>query len=382
MQGHRRENTSNSISQLDAFSPMKPIKTEEDGEDESVTPEDTKDAIKGEDADEKIGGNYRHLKTETDSKEELVKKEEKKETIESKVECKRRLLPERNAALKVKKEIEGNFLSPETVCRLLDGVEPFSIPFDEDDDEDLDLNFTVSRPLLRELFGGNSQAAFPNFKSKEKLTSNGFTDHQWMCMTGKYNPHLPSLPGQPGLYFGSRNLNDDLTPNVVWDQGVCRVFAGISSGNWLYVGHYEVEYAARLTSDEWQNLAGEVKKTWIVGVMNKNWGRDKRIRIFLRNRPGANRQFTLNEYLALLGDTHNKYLDSVSEAQVIEAFERGEEALVVWKMRCIGYEKAFQRFIAKPPGTKIPSSKKQKASEQPSTSASPTKRMRTRSSAR
>ncbi|KAF9258937.1 hypothetical protein L218DRAFT_706833 [Marasmius fiardii PR-910] len=135
-----------------------------------------------------------------------------------------------------------------------------------------------------------------------KLTTHGFADHGWMCIKGTYNPNLSSIPGQPGLYFGSRHLNDDLTPNMTWDKGVCRVFAGLDSAKWLYVGHYAVEYAAILTPDEWRGLAAEVKKTWVSGVLKKNWGRDKRIRISLRNRPGANSQITLAEYLPLLAE--------------------------------------------------------------------------------
>ncbi|KAL0580462.1 hypothetical protein V5O48_001532 [Marasmius crinis-equi] len=356
----------------------------------NIKEKDAKDIVK-HDEDAQItqrGSNLQSGIAESVKNEEgipQVKKEEgEDEKIRTKEQAKRFLRQMRNDAMKVKKEAEEGVLDPLTVVNILEGVKPFPIPLDDDDD--LDIHFTVSRPFLSSLFGGSSQSTFPDIateKIEEKLTAFGFAEDQWQCIKPDWNPHMPSVPGRPGLYFGSRSLKDDLTPNTEWDRGICRVFACIDTSKWLYVGQYEIEYVSTLTIDEWKGLPDKAKETWIKGIVKKTWARKHRIRIYLRNRPGTDRQFTLAEYSLKLADTANKYLGVVTEAQVADALDCGEEAIVVWKMRCVDYEKEFQRhIISNSPsstGKKVKGKKREAPEADSSTSA---KRMRTRSSAK
>ncbi|KAF9255096.1 hypothetical protein L218DRAFT_377287 [Marasmius fiardii PR-910] len=272
----------------------------------------------------------------------LVKKEE-----EIGEEYARRILQERprNKDLKVKKKLQDLEVLPLTIAAaLLKDIPNYEV---EIEDPDIDTGLPVSREFLVDLYGGNSQRVFPSLSSDNmrKMTNDRFATHQWACMTSALNPYLPSLPGVSGLVFTTRDLEDDLSPVEYWKMGVCRVFSLLEPKKWLYVGHYEFEYGKTLTPDEWKNLPYEVRKDWIKQICGKNgrW-RDKRIRIFLRNRPGKNRQFGAIEYLGLMASKEDR---KATPEQVNEAFLRGEEAIVAWKMKCVDYEEGFQGKLSR-----------------------------------
>ncbi|KAJ8094597.1 hypothetical protein PM082_010603 [Marasmius tenuissimus] len=329
-----------------------------------------------------------HLQTEDeDKKKDLVKKEEEMdqelELIRKRVEARRTLRDRRNHELKAEEEAE-DVIDPLKAADLLRDILPFLISIADDDN--LDIYYTVAREFLAKLFGGNQLQTFPEFarEKMDELVNMGFARHQWACMTADYNMYMPSKPGQPGLFFTERLLNADLTPNYQWtySQGSCRVFVRIDGSRWLYLGHYDMEYSSTLTIDEWRKLSNKAKETWIKAISSKRWGREPRIRIQLRNRPGANRQFSPAEYSAKLNNTKNKYL-GVTAAQVADAFDRGEEALVMWKMTCVAYEKEFQRHIVEKAKVSAKKNKKRKApSSEIAGGSPPPKRPHTRSSAR
>ncbi|KAJ8094595.1 hypothetical protein PM082_010601 [Marasmius tenuissimus] len=289
-----------------------------------------------------------------DKKKELalIKKEEEiaqeLDLIQQKVEARRVLREMRNDELKIKKEIDKDFLDPLRATDIIQTIAPFTITVADEDD--LDINYTVTRAHLSTLCGGSPQATFPTLapKKRAKLVEMGFASDQFQCITNDYNPYMPSIPGRGGLFFRSRRLNDDLSPDHQWGGGRCRVIVRITSGRWLYLGHYEMEFSSTLTIDEWRGLPEKAKKTWVQGMLSKDWGRNHRIRIQLRNRPtNTNREVNLAEYTIKLNDTNNKYLGVVTAEQVADALDRGEEAIVVWKMACVAYEKEFQRYIVK-----------------------------------
>ncbi|KAK1231038.1 hypothetical protein PQX77_005845 [Marasmius sp. AFHP31] len=275
-----------------------------------------------------------------------------------------------NDALKIKKvkdESEREYLDPSRAMEIINTIPPHTITVADDDD--LDINATVTRSLLSTEFGGNSQKTYPNpsKENKKKLTDMGFADISWQCLTTEYNPCMPCIPGKPGLYFSDQVFNRDLTPDYQWPEASCRMIGRISSGHWLYMGHYMMEFSSKLTVEEWRGLPEKARKTWIEGYCTRDWGREPRIRIQLRIRPGVDRQFTLAEYTSKLDNTRNTYLKAVTEAQVADALDRGEEALVVWKMACVAYEQEFQRYITQ--GAPATSAKKSKSKKRKRPSA-------------
>ncbi|KAK1231037.1 hypothetical protein PQX77_005844 [Marasmius sp. AFHP31] len=327
----------------------------------------------------------------------LVKKEEEMAQelglIQKKVAARRALREMRNEELKVKKEIDTDFLDPLRAMDIIQTIAPFTITVADDDD--LDINYTVTRAHLSTLCGGSPQATFPNLapEKKAKLIEMGFAGDQFQCITTDYNPYMPSVPGGA---------------DQQWGNGRCRVIARITTGRWLYLGHYEMELSSTLTVDEWQGLPEKAKKTWVQGMLSKDWGRNHRIRIQLRNRSNnTNREVNLAEYTTKLNDKSNKYLGAVTTDQVADALDRGEEvtithpdagsncgahhslqAIVVWKMACVAYEKEFQRYIVKEAETQDEddreekSTKKRKASSSEASPQPKRPRPTTRSSAR
>ncbi|KAL0064409.1 hypothetical protein AAF712_008709 [Marasmius tenuissimus] len=306
----------------------------------------------------------------------------KKEEDEEEARRKLRLL--RNDALKVKKEVEGDILPPCTVLGLMDGLKSHDISLDG---EELDTQLVVPREFISKKFGGGIRSTFPIFSQKnlEKVAALGLADYRWACLKSNFNPHTPSIPGKPGIYFNCRELSDDLAQDFTWHVGRCRVFSCLDDSQWLHVGVYDFEYAATLTTNEWKGLPH--KATWITGLVNQNWGREHRIRIHLRNRPAFERQLTPEQFQEMKSDVKNMYR-VVTFDQVMDSFDRGEEAIVAWRMNCVGYEKDLQRHIVKlhksrPGGTKhkakaIQKTKRGEAPEDaPSTQAGPRKRRKT-----
>ncbi|KAG7092142.1 hypothetical protein E1B28_008515 [Marasmius oreades] len=250
----------------------------------------------------------------------------------------------RNNELKVKKEyLDIELLPPSTTYTLLKDIPIYEVTLKGA--SVVDTRFPVSRAFLSNVFGGNTQRVFPTLSKKNlrKMEDEGFALDQWACMTSALNPFLPTLPGVHGLFFALRELHDDLSPIEYWKLGVCRVFSFLDQSKWLYVGHYEFSYGKTLTPDDWKNLPLEVREDWIGAICSKNKRRrDKRIRIHLRNRPGHNRQFEAEEYLRLMNSKEDR---TVTPEQVNEAFVRGEEAIIAWKMKCVNYEEEFQRKL-------------------------------------
>ncbi|KAL0064402.1 hypothetical protein AAF712_008702 [Marasmius tenuissimus] len=142
-------------------------------------------------------------------------------------------------------------------------IAPFTITVA--DEEGLDINYTVTRAhheySLRRKPTSNVSYLGTKEESQTQL-SMGFASDQLQCITADYNPYMPSIPGRGWLFFGSRRLNDDLSPDQQWNEGRCRVIARIKpSGRWLYLGHYEMEFSSTLTIDEWQGLPEKVGGT-------------------------------------------------------------------------------------------------------------------------
>ncbi|KAF9255080.1 hypothetical protein L218DRAFT_938016 [Marasmius fiardii PR-910] len=136
------------------------------------------------------------------------------------------------------------------------------------------------------------------------------------------------MPGRPGLFFhsGDKTKPEELEQKRRTDRPERnRSFIRVDSDQWLYVGQYDVSFIAPLSKDDWKELSIKVQKTWIKGVLGKNWGRNQRVRILLRNRPGKNRRYTQADYHRLLEDKHRNFKDEVTADQVMDAFDRGEE---------------------------------------------------------
>ncbi|KAG7092153.1 hypothetical protein E1B28_008522 [Marasmius oreades] len=269
----------------------------------------------------------------------------KKWEDEDEVATRSRLRASRNPRLKVKKENDPElWLDIKTIARYYEPIPDFPV-----DEEELDTDFVVPRLFLSKTFGGNCQETYPTFaKDKRKeLEMQGFGDGEWACLHQHYNPFMPTRPGRPGLFFGSGDKCEIEKLEVKKKNGPPRrdrVIAWLKPNQWLYVGQYDVSFTSFLSKEEWLQLTPKVHKTWAKGVCEKEWGKGHRARIFLRNRPGANRQFTEAEFRQL-SEGESNLKGRITEEQVIESFNRGEEFIFVYSMKCVGYEYDFQRKL-------------------------------------
>ncbi|KAF9255079.1 hypothetical protein L218DRAFT_1037564 [Marasmius fiardii PR-910] len=159
---------------------------------------------------------------------------------------------------------------------------------------------------------------------------------------------MPSLPGRPGFFFGNGDADEieklEKKKKKTGTPQRNRVFTRVEPGHWLYVGQYDVSFTAALSKEEWKELDPRVHRTWAKGVCEKDWGKDQRARIILRNRPGKNRKFTLEETDQLWNSGRN-FKGEVIPVQVIDSFDRGEKFILVYTMECVGYEYDFQQKL-------------------------------------
>ncbi|KAL0069002.1 hypothetical protein AAF712_003995 [Marasmius tenuissimus] len=249
----------------------------------------------------------------------------------------------RNSEIVVKKQLQDiDLLPPSAIQALLQGLRTFELLLKGGD---VNIMEHFSRAIIGSLYGGNNQKAFPQLSENNlrRLEADGLAPDQYACFKCDYNPLVPSIPGTPGLCFAGRELEDDLTPVETWNKGICRVFAGLAEGKWIYVGSYEISYGKTLSTQDWLNLPRVVQNEWTKSICGKNQRRrHHRVRIFLRNRPGCDRQFSAEEYLKMMDSGEDR---AVTHEQVADAFARGEEAIIAWKMQCVRYEEEFQRKL-------------------------------------
>ncbi|KDR74308.1 hypothetical protein GALMADRAFT_575930 [Galerina marginata CBS 339.88] len=235
------------------------------------------------------------------------------------------------------------------------GLDPFPITFDEDIQ-----NTTVSRAFMSSRYGGNTQETHPKIGARH-LSIHGMDD--FMYLNSMYQCRAPQFPGYPGLFF-----NTD--PGDDWPERH-RVFTRLDAGKWLFVGFYETKAALSLTKEEWAQLPSYTRRTWATQIIKKNWGGHFRARVVARRQLG--RKPTKAEWMAVYDS--GRYKNSTAE-DVAKAFERGDELLAVFTMKCVGYDKAFQRELCEklkswvpPPrkkrGTKPPGQKNRNAKSKP-----------------
>lgn len=302
----------------------------------------TKDAVNGEEEHAQAAGNNLspvEIKRESvepmdfdDNPRECHAKYEKIESdlLAEALEADKALLASyRNPRVKIKKDM---LFSYEFVLDRLKEIGLAQYPIDLDKSS---LNQAFSRFYLSKLYGGNCQGAFPK-PAKDKVAVHGIDNFAFLSF--KFNPHAPSTPGAPGLYFSSRK------PNNEWPTGTLRVFMNLEGppSLWLYIGLYEFVPSRCLSIEEFAMLSPKVKSTWMKNIRDRGWSILVIARIYLRNELG--REPTEKEVGKIKKDVTVKFLrQSVSVEQITEAYATGKEAISVYCMKCVGYDVEWQK---------------------------------------
>ena len=101
------------------------------------------------------------------------------------------------------------------------------------------LEVTTTRCVTSRIWGGCTRATFPKIG---KEFTHGLHDFMYTCPL--YDPHVPRLPGSPGLIF---KLRDD---SQEWPK-IMRLIVRLRDGAWQYMGQYKLTAAPPLTPGEW-----------------------------------------------------------------------------------------------------------------------------------
>lgn len=219
-------------------------------------------------------------------------------------------------------------------------------------------NFRFRIPDLSKICGGSSTGIIMKISEARKI-KHGHS--RFLCLDGtkNLNPSAPRLPGAHGSLFSCRD--EDQWPNT---DGTLECVIGKSSANkWGVFGLYECKKSNTLTGEEFLSLPEEVREGWIALAIKRStiWSLFIAVAIFLRreSRRNAGRggdwtDPTDDEITKCLDD---RWRDSdelledvfvnlhVTDQEIRDALESGEERLNVFSMRCVGFDTALVEFI-------------------------------------
>ncbi|KAI1790088.1 hypothetical protein LXA43DRAFT_1018260 [Ganoderma leucocontextum] len=124
----------------------------------------------------------------------------------------------------------------------------------------------------------------------------------------KQHPYAPAEQGMPGLFFSAIL---DRTLSMTYE-----VLVGISPGKYKYMGEYKLRQMDALSPEEFQSLPRGTKTFWANNILKQ-------------------KKFGPIRHRLLQNRTYSKNLDA---ADIVRAYEKGEEKLYVWRMKCIEYD--------------------------------------------
>ncbi|KAJ6473212.1 hypothetical protein C8R45DRAFT_907813 [Mycena sanguinolenta] len=270
---------------------------------------------------------------------------------------------------KVKKLERGEGLSAGTLrARLISagiGTEPYPIDIEVDVRD-----ISVRRDFMREHYGGNQFSAHPAI-AKKWYTKMG---HRYFVYPNLVlNPDAPMIPGAPGLFMSAsgRSARECIDK---WNKGPYKVSTRLGTNDNLYMGEYIIQPADSLTLAEWTEQTTAMRNKWCNKLAIKDWGKITRARIALREQLGRDPTFHEVETALKTGEKYR----NVNASDIASAFDKGDERVAVWTMKCIGYDPEFQRklvrqitgWVPPPPGPKRkPPKEKSKSNTRTKTTA-------------
>ncbi|KAI0686135.1 hypothetical protein C8Q76DRAFT_761790 [Earliella scabrosa] len=237
----------------------------------------------------------------------------------------------RNRDVKIKKELLFNdeFLLNALTWEGINYRYPISLPA-----EISERGFR--RAYIASLYGGNIQETFPHPR-KDMLEWHKLDD--WMFLTLDYNPHAPTRPGFSGLFFSGGRAVDNWT-------AIQRTFVRLKPSHWVYMGQYRMRAGTSLTSTLWKEQTEIVKRTWARGFLTKEWGYSTCVRLWSRRQNGADYELTKEDFKN--AESNFKQIrGSLTEDDIIQAFDDGVEEMGTYRMTCVEYDEDFVRILAR-----------------------------------
>ncbi|KAI0675354.1 hypothetical protein C8Q78DRAFT_539361 [Trametes maxima] len=191
---------------------------------------------------------------------------------------------------------------------------------------------TVDRIFMASAFGGHIQ----HFSTRVEGRS-------FLYPTLAMDPELPLEFGMPGLLCRASRSRE-------WGDGPQRLFVGLRSGHFRYVGEYELTPSTPLSVKEYRALASKVKVKWAEAIRRKKKHKDVRVRILMRRQNG--REASDLELAAAVADKKRAY-DDLRADDIIYDYEAGLETMFIWRMQCIGFDLKFLRRVAQARATYV-----------------------------
>jgi len=148
------------------------------------------------------------------------------------------------------------------------------------------------------------------------------------------HPHAPPTPGAPGIWI-------DCSYSGFSGQGK-RLIVRVKTkplALWQYMGQYDLQPSDPLSLQEWTMQSEQTKAAWVKCMHTKDWGGNVRARIKFRKLEGRD---------PTDGEGHGLGIpdpEEVSPEEIRQAFDKGEERLYTWTLKCQGYDEGFQRKI-------------------------------------
>ncbi|KAI0737878.1 hypothetical protein C8Q80DRAFT_1114434, partial [Daedaleopsis nitida] len=194
------------------------------------------------------------------------------------------------------------------------------------------------RRYISSMYGGSPQSTFPNI-DPDKLELHGL-DH-WAFLTIDFNPHAPTRPGYPGLFFSSRRAHNE------WHgaQQPMRTFICNGNAKWIYLGQYKFEPGESLQTQAWIDQKPQVRRAWGKGLKQKGWGIAVCIRVWLR------KTTDIPDYEPSQEEQEEAKADIVriraelTEDDILAAYDLGQEEIGTYKMTCVDYDAEFVRVL-------------------------------------
>ncbi|KAI0051472.1 hypothetical protein FA95DRAFT_1554566 [Auriscalpium vulgare] len=188
--------------------------------------------------------------------------------------------------------------------------------------------FILSREFISWEYGGSGQTTFPSI-AQDNIDRHGLDD--FMCITVELHPHAPLRPGHAGLWLSQE-------PGRSRSMGTVRLLVGLAPKKWIYAGQYKLTEVEPLSPEEWLLQRNSVRRSWCADIKRYGWGIRVRIRVIHRRDEG--RELSDEEVEALVS-TGDKF-SNVEESEIMTAFDKGEQMLGMYAMKCVGYDRDFQ----------------------------------------
>ncbi|TFK66644.1 hypothetical protein BDN72DRAFT_771644 [Pluteus cervinus] len=201
-------------------------------------------------------------------------------------------------------------------------------------------NQAFDRDFIQSKYGGGHQDSVPTI-GKKYYEKTGLK--RFVYLNKMYQPLAPENAGDPGMYFDT----PDFEGKVPCEETV--VFTRFEANKWCYMGLYEMKAAPPLTKEEWGQQSKDVQDTWASKICRDpgenskyNWGGLVRSRIHLRKTLGREPES------AEVTDAAEKGLyKSITKEDVKKAYLNGTEKIIVWTLKCVGYDPALQQDLIK-----------------------------------